>query len=139
MRPWPQAWQVSSSSAGATADEGTAPVQPTSRGDSSPAGAVSGVAEASTVPSDGGSAGGVPVAARAATTRSAPQASQKLDSAGLAVPQAGHSRDGAGACAACALVAGSLVDGALVAASLVAGSGLGSGTGAGWAAPVVGM
>src|SRR6478672_12593755 len=136
MRPWPQAWQVSSSSAGATADEGTAPVQPTSSGDSSPAGAVSGVAEASTVPSDGGAAGGVPVAARAATTRSAPQASQKLDSAGLVVPQAGHSRDGAGACA---LVAGSLVAGSLVDGARVAGSGLGSGTGAGWAAPVVGM
>src|SRR6478735_6438050 len=127
MRPWPQAWQVSSSSAGVTADEGTAPVQPTSSGDSSPAGAVCGVAEASTVPSDVGAGGGVPVAARAATTRSAPQASQKLDSAGLAVPQAGHSREATGACAA----------GVLASGALVAGSGVG--TGAGWAAPVVGM
>src|SRR6476659_2154048 len=123
MRAWPQAWQVSSSSAGVTADEGTAPVQPTSSGDSSPAGAVCGVAEASTVPSDVG-AGGVPVAARAATTRSAPHASQKLDSAGLAVPHAGHSREAAGACAA----------GVLASGALVAGSGVG--TGAGWAAPV---
>src|SRR4051795_390506 len=105
MRPCPQARQVSSSSAaGATADDGTGPVQPTSRGDSSPAGAVCGVAEATSRSSEGASvvvgvtsppvlapadlpapalppapAAPAAVAARGLTTRSAPQASQKLD------------------------------------------------------------
>src|SRR6478735_271366 len=96
MRPWPQAWQVRSSVAGAVAEEGTAPVQPTSRGDSSPAGAVCGVAEARTVPSETSAGGCAPVEARAATTRSAPHASQKVESAGLAVPQAGQSREAGG-------------------------------------------
>src|SRR3954468_12336893 len=132
MRPWPQARQVSSSSAaGARAEDGTGPVHPTSRGDSSPAGAVCGVAEATSTSSEapseaegvadapvaaapapgtpgapgapgavpGGVPGVVPVAvpvapaaARGLTTRSAPQASQKLDSAEFAAPHAGQSR-----------------------------------------------
>src|SRR6476469_11140824 len=95
MCPSPQAWHVRSSATGATAADGTGPVQPTSRGDASPAGAVCGVAEASTglsEPAAAPSAGAV--AARAVTTRSAPQASQKLESAGLSVPQTGHRRDG---------------------------------------------
>src|SRR6478735_9575972 len=104
MCPSPQAWHVRSSATGATAEEGTAPVQPTSSGDSSPAGAVCGVAVASTAPSwlstwaaAGRPGDAVVAAARGATTRSAPQASQKLDSAGFAVPQTGQSRDAVGA------------------------------------------
>src|SRR6478735_9776159 len=93
MCPSPQAWHVRSSATGATAADGTAPVQPTSRGDSSPAGAVCGVAEASTVPSETSAGGWAPFEARAATTRSAPHASQKVESAWLAVPQAGQSRE----------------------------------------------
>src|SRR5690242_14928665 len=140
MRPWPHAWQVSSSSAGATAEEGTAPVQPTSSGDSSPAGAVCGVAVASTAPSwlstwaaAGRPGDAVVAAARGATTRSAPQASQKLDSAGFAVPQTGQSRDAVDAvCAVGAAGADNPAGPALVAGS-------GAGTGADWGAPVVGM
>src|SRR3954469_11402390 len=110
MRPWPQARQVSSSSAGgATDDEGTGPVQPTSSGDSSPAGAVCGVADASRAPSapavgaEPAVPSGEPVtsrepapelaAARAETTRSAPHASQKVAPTGFAVPHTGQSRE----------------------------------------------
>src|SRR5689334_10888997 len=132
MWPSPQTRQSRSSTGeGGTAADGTAPVQPTSSGDSSPAGAVWGVAETSSVPSGAAPPPGpasVAVQGRAevavSTTRSAPHASQKLDSAGLAVPHAWQVREAAFVAGAAGAVASGCGD-PVVGVSVTRGSRVG--------------